>query len=172
MTTNITTTTVARSLAVLGALAAVAVLQLACCDGGPLEPNTAGCAFDRAAVAEDTVAVLEISGGTAGANDEYVIRVDGTIKHVDRLTGTVQERVVPGGPDRTAQLVVALDASGVRDVEQGCYPNESEAVDALIIRLILPQDSVRSFFGNECGSGPTELVAAIDLLKAYVNEAR
>jgi hypothetical protein len=172
MTTKNTTTPLARNLAVLGALAAVALLQVACCDGGPLEPNTAGCAFDQAAVAGDTVAVLEILGGTAGANDEYVVRIDGTIKHVDRLTGTAQDRVVPGGPARTAQLVVALDASGVRDVEQGCYPNENEAVDALIIRLILQQDSVLSFFGNDCGSGPTELVAAVDLLKAYVNEAR
>jgi hypothetical protein len=172
MTTNNATTTMARNLGVPGALAALALLPLACCDGGPLEPNTAGCAFDRAAVTENTVAVLEISGGATGANDEYVIRVDGTIKHVDRLTGAVQERVVPGGPERTVQLVAALEACGVRDLEQGCYPNENEAVDSLVIRVTLRQESVLSFFGNECESGPAELVAAVDLLKAYVNEAR
>ncbi len=172
MTNRIPKTPQARNLALFGALAAALALPLACCDGGPLDPNTAGCGFDRAAVAADTVAVLEITGGTAGANDEYVIRVDGTIRHTDRLAGAVQERVVPGGADRTAQLVAALDESGVRDLEQGCYLNEDETVDPLIVRVILQQDARLSFFGNECGSGPAELVAAIDLLKTYVNEAR
>ncbi len=92
MTTRNTMTTPARNLTVLAVLAA---LPLACCDGGPLDPNTAGCTFDQAAVTEDVAAVLEITGGPAAADDEYVIRVDGAIRHVNRLSAVVEERSVP-----------------------------------------------------------------------------
>ncbi|MBI5498676.1 MAG: hypothetical protein HY907_00410 [Deltaproteobacteria bacterium] len=141
------------------------------CDAEPLEPGTAGCMFDQAAVTECTIAVLEISGGIAGVADEYVIRDDGTVKYVNRLTGASQERALPGGADRAAQLADALDASHVRDVEAGCYLPSVDVADGLNVRVTLHEDGRLWFFGSDCENGPSELLDVIDILKAYVQEA-
>jgi hypothetical protein len=150
---------------------ALAAVPAACCDGGPLEPNTEGCMFDEAAATENAVAVLEISGGLTGVNDEYVIRADGTVKYVNRLSGNAAERAVPGGADRAAQLVADLTATRVRNGESGCYLPESESADSLVVRITLRHDGRLFFYGSECDAGPPELLGAIELLKAYVNEA-
>jgi len=149
----------------------LAAVPAACCDGGPLGPNTEGCMFDEAAVTENTVAVLEISGGLTGVSDEYVIRADGTVRYVNRLTSVVDERTMPGGAERAAQLVADLTESHVREAESGCYVPESESADSLTVRITLRHGDSLFFYGSECDSGPPELLDAIELLKAYVNEA-
>jgi len=141
------------------------------CDPEPLEPGTEGCIFERSAVTECTVAVLEISGGIAGTSDVYVVRDDGTVKHIDRTTGAFEERVVPGGEARAARLADALDATHVREAEMGCYLPDAEVADGLAVRLTLHEEGRLWFFGSDCDSGPAALVEAVDLLEDYVQEA-
>ncbi|MBI5490140.1 MAG: hypothetical protein HY905_22590 [Deltaproteobacteria bacterium] len=91
--------------------------------------------------------------------------------HVDRLNGASRERAVPGGADRAVQLADALDATRVRDAEQGCFLPGTESADALAVRVTLHEEGQLWFFGSDCDSGPGELIGAIDLLKACVQEA-
>jgi hypothetical protein len=157
-------------LGVLGLLALLP-LQLAC-DDGPVPPGSEGCEFDTSLVDGSTVAVMEITGGLAGAADRYVIRDDGTLTHFQLADDVTEERAVPGGEERAAQLIADLDATHVEDIDSGCYQADEEVPDGLDVRLIVQLGGRQSFFGSECESGPSELTQAIALLEAYVLEAR
>ena len=141
------------------------------CDSGPVQPGSEGCTFAESLVSECTIAVLEISGGLTAADDAYVIRDDGTVRHIDRRTGAAQERAVPGGLERAARLADELAATHVRDAESGCYLADEEVPESLSVRVTLHEDGHLSFYGSDCGSGPDALLEAIGLLEDYVQEA-
>jgi len=152
-------------------LLAVLPLPLAC-DDGPVPPGSEGCEFDTTLVGESTVAVMEITGGLAGAADRYLIRDDGTLTHVQLTDDVVEERAVPGGEERAAQLIADLDATHVEEIDSGCYQADEEVPDGLDVRLMVQLEGRLSLFGSECESGPSELTQAVALLEAYVLEAR
>lgn len=163
----------------LGRLAAVpavvfTLLPLGCCDG-PVPPQTEGCMFDTSMVTECTMAVLEESGGIAGASGRWVVRDDGTVKHVDLQTGAETELQVPGGAAQALELQAALLASGLDDQEVGCYEACEDAADGVQQRLVYqrPSDRQLFFFGTETGADVPGVVArVIEQLQAYVAEAQ
>jgi len=165
-----------RGIGRLAALPAAALLlmPLGCCDG-PVAPQTEGCMFDTSMVTECTVAVLEETGGIAGRIDRWVIRDDGTVKHVDLATGAESELQVPGGAEQAAQLQAALASSGLDDQETGCYEPCEAVADGVRQRLVYQRQDDRRlfFFGTETGADVPRVIAdAIGRMQDYVAEAQ
>jgi len=163
----------------LGRLAAMPaavflLLPLGCCDG-PIPPQTEGCMFDTSQVTECTVAVFDETGGIAGRTDRWVIRDDGTVKHIDLATGAESELQVPGGAAQAAEFAAALASSGLDDQETGCYEPETAVIDGMQHRVVYQRQTDRQlfFFATEDGAeAPGVISDAIGLMIEYVAQAQ
>ncbi|MBN1772669.1 MAG: hypothetical protein JXB32_15475 [Deltaproteobacteria bacterium] len=154
--------------------AVLVLLPLGCCDG-PIPPQTEGCMFDTSMVTECTVVVFDETGGIAGRTDRWVIRDDGTVKHVDLAGGAESELQVPGGAEQAAELQAALAASGLDDQETGCYEAGEVVDDGMQHRIVYQRQDDRRlfFFATEDGADvPLVIEDAIGLMRSYVAEAQ
>ena len=131
-------------------------------------PGEGSCQFDTQGITGEVIAMIHFTGGFAGLDERHLIYDDGTVETTSGA-GAPETSVVPGGAARAATLASDLRASGVYELEPGCYDDGGmEEYDAISTSVVLGGDGGLL---RLVGRGPQALARAIDLLGAYLGEA-
>lgn len=130
-----------------------------------------GCTLDAPApVRDERFAVLEVSGGLTGASKRYEMGATGNVDVSGYGTQGPRQVTVPGGADRTGELLSSIEETGIYDLPTGCYGPSPEGPDYQVETVVLLHDGRVRKYAVTNRQGPDPLVHTILLLHEYLRE--